>query len=62
MKVYLELLDSETVSAFLDDHPEFDRYYLACVFIYFQRARMHVREYNHRKFVLALHIVNAIKV
>ena len=61
MQVFLDLIDSEPICGFLREHQEFDKYYLACVFVYFQRARMHVREYNPRKFALALHIVNAMK-
>ena len=31
------------------------------MWIYFQRARLHVNEYTPRRFAAALHIVNAIK-
>ena len=61
MRSFLELLDSSTIRAFLDAHRDFDRFYVAGAYIYFQRAEMHDREYNPRNFAIAMHIMNAIK-
>ena len=62
MMAFFDLLESESISKFLRDHPCFDRYYIASVYVYFQRANLHAREYNARKFAMALHIANAMKV
>ena len=62
MLAFYELVESFPIHDFLQANPEFDRYYLACVYVLFQRASFHVREYNVRKFAMALHIVNAVKV
>ena len=61
MRLFLELVDSAAVGAFLDKHRDFDRYYVAGAYIYFQRAELHDREYTPRNFAIAMHIMNAIK-
>ena len=62
MLAFLELIDNDPMKSFLENHPEIDRYYIACCYVYFQRASLHIREFTPRKFALALHIVNAMKV
>lgn len=62
MMAFFDLLESEPLVSFLQKNPCFDRYYIASVYVYFQRANLHAREYNPRKFAMALHIANAMKV